>query len=103
MKIFSGMTQLRIEEFSFTPRYICYCGTHGAENAAAAQQSNFTSTMLSQAGQVFGADSSVFNTMKNSYNSTVNAGPSQQGFSAAQQSAMNAQAITTGATETRGI
>jgi hypothetical protein len=77
------------------------CGTHGAEKAAAAQQDSFTKSMLSQASTVFGADNGVFNTMKNAYSALLAAGPSQQGFSAAQQSAMNASAITNGANQTR--
>jgi hypothetical protein len=77
------------------------CGTHGAEKAAANDQSAFTKSMLSQASTVFGADSGVFNSMKNAYSQLLAAGPSQQGFSAAQQSAMNASAITNGANQTR--
>jgi hypothetical protein len=77
------------------------CGTHGAEKSAAASQTSFTNSMLSQASSVFGADSGVFNTMKNAYSQLLAAGPSQQGFSAAQQSAMNASAITNGANQTR--
>ena len=79
------------------------CGTHGSEHAAAAQQDSFTKSMLSQAKTVFGADNGVFNTMKNAYSELLAAGPSQQGFSAAQQSAMNASAITTGANQTRFV
>ena len=77
------------------------CGTHGAENAAAASQTSFTNSMLSQASSVFGADNGVFNSMKNAYSQLLAAGPSQQGFSAQQQSAMNASAITNGANQTR--
>jgi hypothetical protein len=79
------------------------CGTHGSEKAAAASQSAFTKSMLSQASTVFGADSGVFNTMKNAYSQLLAAGPSQQGFSAAQQSAMNASAITNGANQARFV
>jgi len=79
------------------------CGTHGAEKAAANEQTAFTNSMISQAHQVFGADNGVFNAMKNAYSELLAAGPSQQGFSAAQQSAMNASAITTGANQARFI
>src|ERR1035438_10246116 len=66
------------------------CGTHGAEDAAAAQQTSFTNSMMSQATTIFGADSGVFNAMKDAYSTLLAAGPSQQGFSAAQQNSMNA-------------
>ena len=97
------MTQLQIENFIMTHPVSGGCGSTSKEDAEAAKQSVFTASLVSQAGQVFGADSSVFNTMKNSYGSVANAGPSQQGFSAAQQSEMDAAAITSGATATRGI
>ena len=77
------------------------CGTHGAEKAASAQQSNFTDQMMSQASQVFGADNAAFNAVTSSFNNIVAAGASQQGFSAAQQSSMNASAITNIANQTR--
>lgn len=93
----------KTQEFSFTPRYICYCGTTDATDAAAANQTSFTTKMVSQASAVFGADSGVFNTMKNAYSALVAMGPSQQGYSAAQQSAMNASAITTGANQARFV
>jgi hypothetical protein len=99
----SKMTDQEFLEFVSVHSVSGGCGTHGAEAAAAAQQSAFTSSLLSQAGQVFGADNGVFNTMKNAYSSIVNAGPSQFGFSAAQTSSMNAAAITQGANQTRGI
>ncbi len=77
------------------------CGTHGAENAAAAQQTSFTNSMISQAQTVFGADSGVFNSMKNAYSQLLAAGPNQQGFGAAELGARNAAAITNAANQTR--
>jgi len=93
----------KTQEFNFTPRYICYCGTHGAENAAAAQQSSFTSSLLSQASTVFGADNSVFNAMSKAYSGIVAAGPSQEGFSAAEQNAINSQIVNNAAVSNRNI
>jgi len=101
MKFFTGMTQEQIEQFIMSRPVSGGCGTTDATDAAVADQKSFTSKLISQADKVFGAASSVFNTMKNAYTSIVNAGPSQQGFSAAQQSAMNAEAITVGANQTR--
>ena len=69
------------------------CGTHGAEKAAAAQQTAFTSQMISEGSQVFGQDSSVFNQLVGAYSPIVKAGPSQPGFSAAESNALNAAAI----------
>src|ERR1035438_2300135 len=77
------------------------CGTHGAEDAAAAQQTSFTNSMMSQATTIFGADSGVFNAMKGAYSTLLAGRPSQQGFSAAQQNSMNASAITNTANQAR--
>lgn len=99
----SKMTDQEFFDFVFIHPVAGACGTHGAEKAAANDQSAFTKSMLSQASTVFGADNGVFNTMKNAYSQLLAAGPSQQGFSAAQQSAMNAAAITRGALDTRTI
>ena len=69
------------------------CGTHGAETAAAAQQTAFTSQMIGEGTSVFGQDSSVFNQLVGTYSPIVKAGPSQEGFSAAESNALNAAAI----------
>jgi hypothetical protein len=99
----SRMTDQEFLDFVLIHPVAGGCGTHGAENAAAAQQTKFTNSMLSQASSVFGADSGVFNTMKNAYSALLAAGPSQQGFSVAQQNAMNASAITNGANQARFV
>jgi len=96
-------SMFKTQEFGYSPRYICFCGTHGAEDAAAAQQSAFTNQMLSQATSVFGADNSVWHAMNNAYSQLLAAGPSQFGFSAAQTAALNASAITQGANQSRDI
>ena len=97
------MTDEQLWEFIIAHPVSGGCGTHGAENAAAADQKSFTSQMVSQASQVFGADNGVFNAMKSAYSNLLAAGPSQQGFSAAQQSAMDASAITSGANQARFV
>jgi len=97
----SNMTDQQFLDFVTKHPVSGGCGTHGAEDAAAANQTAFTNSMLSQASSVFGADNGVFNSMKNAYSQLLAAGPSQQGFSAQQQSAMNASAITNGANQTR--
>ena len=77
------------------------CTSHKHVEAAAADQRAFTTQMLSQAQTVFGAADKVFNQMQTAYSGILAAGPSQPGFSAAQQNAMNASAITAGANQAR--
>ena len=79
------------------------CGTKGAETAAANQQSAFTNQMVSQASSVFGTDSSVFNNILSAYSKTLAAGPSQQGFSQAEQNSLNSAAITNNANQFRNV
>ncbi len=74
------------------------CGTHGAENAAAAQQTAFTNTLISEGAQVFGQDNAVFNQLVGAYSPIVKAGPSQEGYSAAEDNAQKAAIIQNAAT-----
>lgn len=76
-------------------------GTAAAENAVAGQQASFTNTLMSQASTVFQQAQGVFATLKNAYTNIVNAGPSQPGFSAATNAALQASAVTQGAAATR--
>ena len=89
----SKMTDSQFIEFVRIHSVSGACGSHGAENAAAAQQSQFTNSMISEGQQVFGQDSSVFNTLVGNYSPIVKAGPSQAGYSAAESNALNAAAI----------
>ncbi len=68
-------------------------GTHGAEQNVANQEAAYTNTMISEGAQIFGQDSSVFNQLVGAYSPIVKAGPSQEGFSAAESNALNAAAI----------
>ena len=77
------------------------CGTSKETKKAAADQSQWTSSMKAEAAQVFGTSSRVVNDLINTAEGIWAAGPSQQGFSAAQQNAMNASAITNSANATR--
>lgn len=86
-----------------TEEYICYdglvdkcCGASAAQNAAQTAQASAYTQMTQQATQVFGSDSSVFQNLQQTFQPTIAAGPSQQGFSAAEQSSLNSQAITNG-------
>ena len=89
----SKMTDSQFIEFVRIHSVSGACGSHGAENAAAAQQSQFTNSMIAEGTQVFGQDSSVFNTLVGNYSPIVKAGPSQAGYSAAESNALNAAAI----------
>lgn len=70
------------------------CGATPGQKQLGNQQSAFYTQMTQQAGQVFGNDSSVFNSLMNAFAPTVAAGPNQQGFSPALLSSLNSQAIT---------
>jgi hypothetical protein len=97
------MTNEEAEAFILAHPVSGGCGTYGAEKAAAADQANFTQYLMSQAKSVFGNDSAVFNTMFDNFSKILNAGPSQNGFSADLTSRMNARIIAQGANATRGI
>lgn len=99
----SSMTNEEAEAFILAHPVSGGCGTYGAEKAAAADQANFTQYLMSQAKSVFGNDSAVFNTMFDNFSKILNAGPSQNGFSADLTSRMNARIIAQGANATRGI
>lgn len=75
------------------PVSLC-CGASGAQNQIQTQQSNFSQQLTQQASQVFGNSSTVFNDLVSSFSPTVAAGPSQEGFSAAEKSNLDSQAIT---------
>lgn len=70
------------------------CGASSAQTAAQTSQASFANQTQQQAQQVFGNDSSVFNDLTNTFAPTLAAGPNQQGYSAAQLSNLNSQAIT---------
>lgn len=70
------------------------CGATGAQKQLGSQESSFYTQMTQQAGQVFGNDSSVFNSLMSTFAPTVAAGPNQQGFSPAELSNLNSEAIT---------
>lgn len=70
------------------------CGATTAQNQAQVAQASAYTTMTQQAQQVFGNDSSVFKNLQSTFAPTVAAGPNQEGFSAAEKSNLNSQAIT---------
>lgn len=75
------------------PVALC-CGATAAQNQALGQQTAFAQTMQQQASSVFGNSSQVFKDLVNTFSPTVAAGPSQEGFSAAEKSSLQSAAIT---------
>ena len=79
------------------------CGTQKATNAASAQQSSFTNNVIAQGQQVFGNDSTVFNDMISAYSNILAAGPSQQGFGAGEQNALNSAELSNVASQYKNV
>lgn len=95
--VWDGRKYVTDEEQSFDysgPVAMC-CGATAAQTQIQGQQQTAYQTMTTQAAQVFGASSAVFNDLQSTFAPTVAAGPSQQGFSPAELSNLNSNAITT--------
>jgi hypothetical protein len=70
------------------------CGATPGQQQLASQQTSAYTTLTNQASSQFGQASGVFNDLVSTFAPIVAAGPNQQGFSPAEVSAMNSQAIT---------
>lgn len=70
------------------------CGASGEEKQAYQTQVAVTNQLTQQAQQIFGASSGVFHDLLNAYSPIVANGPSQKGFSPAEDSALRSEAIT---------
>lgn len=70
------------------------CGATPGQQQLATEQTSSFNTLMQQAQTQFGNASGVFNDLVSSFSPIVAAGPNQQGFSPAEVSAMNSQAIT---------
>jgi hypothetical protein len=91
-----GEKYARVEEESFEyngPVAFC-CGATSAQKQQASTTSSAYQTAINNAQSVFGASSSVFQTLKNTFAPIVAAGPSQNGFSGQTLSNLNSSAIT---------
>jgi phage-related protein len=64
---------------------------------------NFSNKVTSEAGSIFSGASGVFNTIVNGLTGIVNGGPSQTGWSQAEQNAVDARTVQGGATEARNL
>lgn len=82
------------EHFEYSGEVALCCGASSQQNAAQAAQANAYTQMTQQAQQIFGASSQVFQQLQNTFAPTVAAGPSQEGFSAAEKGNLQSQAIT---------
>ena len=81
------------EYFDYNGDVELLCGAGSEEKSVEQQQQSIMTQMTTQAQQVFGNASSVFNALKNTFMPTIQAGPNQQGFSPAELAAMNSQII----------
>lgn len=79
------------------------CDASSKEKAIAGKMNSFSDQMVSQAGQIFGADNSVFNGLMKAYSAIVNGGVGQQGFTQAELNARNSAAITNNANQFRNV
>lgn len=79
------------------------CGPSSALKSINNQIQQFSSKVTDEAGQIFQGASDVFNTIKNGMTGIVNSGPSQTGWSQAQQNAVDARTVQAGATEARNL
>lgn len=80
--------------FEYSGNIALACGASSQQKQIEQGQQNFFNQLTQQATQVFGGASSVFKSLVNTFTPTVAAGPNQQGFSPAELSAMQSQAIT---------
>ena len=70
------------------------CGATGQQKQIAQSQQNFMTQAQTQAGSVFGASNTVFQSLLKTFSPTIAAGPNQEGFSPALLSALKSQIIT---------
>src|SRR5579872_2605206 len=85
---------LEHEYYEYSGPVALACGaTEGMKNIETGL-SSFFNNAIGQAGQVFGASSSVFKNLMSTFAPIVAAGPSQRGFSLPEEQTLNSAAIT---------
>lgn len=82
------------DAFEYTGKVELCCGASTSQQQIGAEQATAYQQMTQQAQQVFGSSSQVFQQLQSTFAPTVAAGPSQQGFSAAEDANLKSQAIT---------
>jgi hypothetical protein len=85
---------LEYEGFEYLGPIEFACGATSAQNQIESTQQNYYTTLTSQAQAEYGQASRVFNDIYSAMAPIVDAGPNQQGFSAAELSNLNANATT---------
>ncbi|MBS1799559.1 MAG: hypothetical protein JSS95_07000 [Acidobacteria bacterium] len=82
------------EGYAFNGLVDLCCGASSQQTQTYNQQTQLSQQIMQQGQQVFGDSSKVFSDLVSSLAPTVSAGPNQEGFSAAEKSALQSQAIT---------
>jgi hypothetical protein len=77
------------------------CGASSSQNEIAQQQQQNFQTLQNQAGQVFGQSSQIFNQLNSAFSPILAAGPGQPGYTPAELSNLQSQAVTQGGIATR--
>jgi len=77
------------------------CGASTSQKALGAGSANFYNTLKNSYAQNFGSQSAILSNLTNALQPILQGGPNQQGFSAAENAAMNSQAINNAATANR--
>lgn len=84
------------EFFYYNGEVDLLCGATSAQTQNQQAQATFYTQATQQASQVFGSSSQVFQQLQSTFAPIVEAGSSQEGFSGAELSNLNSEAITQG-------
>ena len=77
------------------------CGSSTSQQQLAGQSANFYGQLKNSYAQNFGAQSAILSNLNSALQPIISGGPNQQGFSAAENAAMNSQAINNAAMANR--
>jgi hypothetical protein len=77
------------------------CGPSGQQTALAGQQSNFFNQLMTSYSQNFGEQQGILSSINSALSPILQAGPNQQGFSAAENAALTGSAINNTAAQAR--
>jgi hypothetical protein len=77
------------------------CGASSSEKNIGNEQTQNFQTLQNEAGQVFGQSSQIFNQLNSAFSPILAAGPGQPGYTPAELSNLQSQAVTQGGIATR--
>lgn len=77
------------------------CGPSGAQKSLAGEQASFFNDLMASYQQNFGQQQAIFSSINKALEPILEAGPNQQGFSAAENAALTGAAINSNATQAR--